>query len=342
MKQGVFTTHKLLLVVLSLALLSVGAATHSQPAYRANSFSLTFDNDVITSDDGGYTSGLSFSWARAPYSRFSSENLPHWIHALVKNLYINTLPNKTRAVSYTLVHAMQTPDDIETEALLPDQAPYVGFLGWRGSLHAFDDAVADRLAALLGVVGPITGAEHLQRAVHDLTNSSEPRGWNNQLENEPVFRIGAERIWQLHAVHFGGGTRFDVIGVAQGGVGNFRSDLGVGFSLRYGRSSANSFATANVFAGQEMGPLAAGQHGDWSIFFNVLGRYVVNDISIDGNTFEDSHSVDLKHAQALATLGVAVDFRNWTFSLSGTIGSDRYRTQPANTHYGTLSVILRH
>jgi len=54
--------------------------------------------------------------------------------------------------------------------------------------------VADQLSLYLGAVGPIAFAEESQTAVHSVLSSDDPKGWDNQIENEPVFKIEALRV----------------------------------------------------------------------------------------------------------------------------------------------------
>lgn len=75
---------------------------------------------------------------------------------------------------------------------------------------------------------------------------------------------------------------------------------------------------------------------NWQLLLSLYGRYVANDITIDGNTFKDSHSVELINEQALAS-----NWQNWGFIFALQSGSDTYEEQDSSTKFGALSVTYR-
>ena len=295
------------------------------------------DNDLFSGDDDGYTGGIAYSWGHTGFSDFGSGNLPDWIHAVTGDWYISTIPGRRRAIAYTIGQKVFTPDDTESRALVVDDRPYVGMLTWAVDLHAFDDAVADRLALEAGVVGSISGAEQVQDLVHDLSGSDKDNGWDNQIENEIVVRLEAERMWRLAASRLGG-LETDTVGMVQAGLGNLRSDLGAGVTLRIGRGLAGTWAVASPRPTKTARPLTRRRAHRWQAFLSAYARYVANDVTIDGNTFEDSHSVDLEHAQAIASLGFAYTWADWGILAAYQWGTDEFEGQDSDTELGTLTV----
>lgn len=323
---------------LVLLLLLTAAGAHAADERQDNWFTVTIENDVFVGKDTGYSNGFALSWARAGFNEFSPDNLPRWLHYLSKNLYISTMHSKQRAVSYTIGQLMQTPSDITIPTLIENEAPYVGLLFWSANLHAFDERVADKLSLTLGVVGPLSGAGQAQKWVHEITDGDEPQGWDNQIENEPVFQVSAERLLRLANFHTDKTVGMDVIGIGSGAVGTIESYLEVGGGARLGSNLDRSFPTASFLPGRQVNPLAGSITGGWYVFANVQGRFVANDIGINGNTFKDSHSVPLEHWQAAASAGVAVGFNRWSFLLSALVGTDRFEGQPDTTKFGSLSI----
>ncbi len=301
---------------------------------------ITLDNDVFADDDGGYTGGISYGWGYSGFSDFNSENLPDWVHRATRDWYISTIPGRQRAVAYAIEQKAFTPDDIDSRALVVDDRPYVGMLTWRGDLHAFDDAVADRIALQVGVVGSISGAEKVQDFIHDLTGSDKANGWDNQIDNEIVARLEAERLWRLGATRLGG-VEADAIGTLQAGLGNLRSDLGTGLTLRIGRHLLDTWAAASPRPTKSTHPLTRDSANRWQVFLSAYARYVANDVTIDGNTFENSHSVDLEHGQAIVSLGAAYSWTNWAIMASYQWGTDEFEEQRSDTEFGTLNISYR-
>lgn len=329
-------------LIVSIALLLFITTAPAEVENQDDYVTITFENDVFFGNDGGYTNGIGVFWAHGIFDEFNQEVIPRWANLLTKNLPISTTPDKARAVSYVVGQSMQTAGDITIKELVPEDAPYMGLLGWRGTLHAFDDTSADKISLFLGFVGPVSGAEHVQKFVHSILGVNKPEGWAHQLNNELVFRLSADRSWRLANKSFERGTGFDVIGVLQGGGGTLRSDIGAGISFRYGRNLSRTFPAVTFIPGREVNPLAGMDRYSWNFFLNVLGRYVFNDISIDGNTFTNSHSVELIHDQYFLTAGIAFNFGDWALLLSSVRGSDRYESQDAPTKFGSLSVTFRY
>ena len=309
-RESAISHHFFNLMVLLLLVLSNTAARSGEVSAFDQWGQLTIDNDIIAGDDDGYTGGLAYNWGYTGFSEFDSKALPNWIHHLTKNLYISTLPDRQRAVAYTINAMAYTPDDTDSRNVIEDDRPYAGLLLWRGDLYAFNGKVTDRLGLKLGVVGPASGAEHIQDFLHSISGSDESKGWDNQLDNEPVIRLEAERMWRIKEGSIGD-IEFDTIGMVQAGLGNLRSDAGVGAGFRLGRNLADTWATASPAPSKKAHALPGRQRVNWQVFLTVYGSYVANDITVDGNTFEDSHSVSLEHVQAI---GVRIPVKPATHS----------------------------
>lgn len=321
------------IVCLTLLLLAQCALADKQPNY----LSITWENDLFTLKDGGYTNGISVAWAYNDFEHFSKENIPPWLHSFTEFLYISTMENKRRAVSYNIGQGMQTASKLSERNLIEDEAPYAGLTMWRAVLYAFDDSIADRFAISLGFVGPVSGAEPSQRFIHKITGSTSPKGWSNQLNNEMVFQLSSERLWLLTRLEnrFLG---FDIIGSGSAALGTLRSDLSSGLSFRLGHDLARTFPTAALMPGREVNPAACDCASAWSVFVNIQASYVANNILINGNTFEDSHSVPLVHWQAQLVTGAAFSISNWAFMLSTALRSKEYKGQTTHPRFGSLNI----
>ena len=300
-------------------------------------FTVVWENDFIVNDDSGYTNGLSFSWGYGPYQEFSQDKLPGWIYAMARHLPGSNNPRKTHAVGYQVGQDMYTPADIKTEDLIEDDRPYAGLLLWSVNLHSFDQTIADRYRLTLGLVGPLSGAEQVQKAIHTVIGVNQPQGWEHQLGNEPVFKVSLERLMRLHVGKFIGDTEYDIIGLSAIDAGTLRSEMGAGFGFRFGKELARSFPTASALPGRNINPLSGSLKREWHAFLNVYGRYVFNDITIDGNTFKDSHSVTLKNEQALLALGAAYNAATWGVLLSIQSSTQPFEEKDENTPFGTFS-----
>ena len=303
-------------------------------------FTFTFENDLFIGDDNGYTNGMGITFGKGPFKEFNNETLPHWLHWLAEDLYISTMENKHRGVAHMFFQRMQTPDDITISELTVDDLPYAGLLAWQGTLYAWDDRVSDQLSLYLGAVGPITLAEESQTLIHGLLGSDDPKGWDNQIENEPIFKIELQRVWSLYR-SAGKGTQFDILGLWGVGIGNLESATKAGLAIRWGNNLQYSFPAFGLQADRQVNPLSLTPDNDFYLFFGARAGVVFNDILIDGNTFRDSHSVPLEHNQDQVSAGVvwSIGRNAFVFQISSISSSTKITNE--RNEFGALSYTHR-
>ena len=299
---------------------------------------LIFENDQFTFDDDGYTNGVAYVWGYGGFDSFDKRT-PAWMEWLVEDAYVATMPDKERAISYGIVQQIITPSRTADKKPDPNDRPYAGLLWWQANWYASDETLADKITLELGLVGPGALAEYSQKGIHSITGASDPQGWDEQLDNEPIFRVAAKRNWRLGERSFDS-FKADMVSHLAAGAGNRRSDVGAGISFRIGRGLKRNLGNASVEPVLDINPLAGGASAMYA-FVGFGGRYVFNDISLDGNTFENSASVDLEHWQGQASLGTVLDVGKWSWRFSLYMGSDEWDTQRDNSKYGSLSLSYR-
>ena len=298
---------------------------------------LGFENDVFYREDDGYTNGLTINWGYYGRSADAEQELPAWSLPLFQQTYLNDLENRQHAIHYTLGQFLQTSTDIELTELAEDDAPYVGMIAGQVNLSSYNQQVADDVSLTVGMVGPVAGGEYVQKHLHKWIRANKPRGWDGQINNELVFRLEAERKWHHALVQFTNGSELDVVSAINAGVGTLLSDVKVGASLRWGQALAENFQSSSPFLAQRINGLKTNAVG-WYVFTNFSTSYVVNDIFIDGNTFEDSHHVDLLHLQAEVSAGIQVNWQHWNVIYKMLYGTDQYKTQRDETRWGNVAI----
>lgn len=298
--------------------------------------SLVFENDSFFRDDGLYSSGLFLNWGYNHVDALDDKNLPTWIAYLAQKTHLPSAEHKQYSISYGFGQQLQTATDISVEELVEEDAPYVGLLAWEVSLLANDKHVSDEVGLIIGAVGPMAGAEFVQSLVHDFTGGREPQGWEHQINNEFVFRVQTRRIWRLYEADFGR-TEFDLLTGLDGGLGNLRSDISTGVGIRFGQKLTENFSSATVFPVQKFNSLNSSPYG-WYVFANISASYVANDIFINGNTFQDSHSVDLIHPQATVSVGVMANIYNFSILYTLLYATDEYQGQTEDSRYGSVAL----
>jgi hypothetical protein len=86
------------------------------------------------------------------------------------------------------------------------------------------------------------------------------------------------------------------------------------------------------FAG---GPLS------WSIFAGVQGRAVAHNLFLDGNTFEDSASVERTPFVADFQTGLSISAGDWRLAYTYVWRTEEFETQPTRQDFGALALSVR-
>src|SRR5436189_4107117 len=81
------------------------------------------------------------------------------------------------------------------------------------------------------------------------------------------------------------------------------------------------------------------QSSDWgfSVYGGAFGTLVLRDITLDGNTFQDSPSVDKKYFVPVAAVGMSVGNRRFQASFSYVFWGKEFEGQDQNTKFGSIS-----
>lgn len=312
---------------MALMLLLAGGLAH------ADALSIKIENDIVsTGEDGHYTGGLEIIYGFAPEA-------DHWTDGLSRLLLDSRGPADN--VAYRLGHQIYTPEDIEQTALVVDDRPYAGLLF--GGVSVFSETPGEAARTTRGVhldvglVGPAAGGETIQRRLHEWTDSDEPRGWDNQLENEPFINLGIQQRWWKQ--HSPGGLEFEYGPMLGGAIGNLYTFAATGVGMRLGHNLDRSFSIPSVTPAQSGSQyFTEGEGFAWYGFANLEGRYMAHNLLLDGNTFTDSHSVDRREWVGDASLGVALTWSRWQLSFVNVWRTREFEEQRQSDHFGSLTI----
>ncbi|MBT3059653.1 MAG: lipid A deacylase LpxR family protein [gamma proteobacterium symbiont of Ctena orbiculata] len=196
-----------------------------------------FDNDISFSDekDRNYTGGvaLTLTGRRAVEYWFS---LDSWLNGMNRAIGFQT--EEEAAIER---HAIElgltifTPDDIAEADAIEDDHPYANMLFFSNSQsRAYPQrGVIFQSSLLIGLLGSSVG-EEVQKAMHNLTDSDQPRGWRNQIsdggELTAKYSIAAQKMLLSHQ----GDISFDIRGGVEAGIG-YSTDINGSISFRLGR-----------------------------------------------------------------------------------------------------------
>lgn len=299
-----------------------------------SALSLKFENDgIASSDDGHFTSGFEVNWSFEP----SAES---WTQRLATALP-DSLIGQADMAAYRLVHQIYTPDDIQQSALIEDDRPYAGLV--YGGISLYEDVPvgqwnqATDLHLDIGLVGPSSLADSVQREVHRITESERPSGWDNQLGDEPLLNVTLRRQW-WHDIPFAGKqlSHGPSLGAA---LGNLYTYASTGYSVRWG-DDAHGIPTLTPNPGNR-GMMVNKAGWQWYLFADVEGYYMAHNLTLDGNVFSNSHSVSRKEWVAEASAGLALAWNDWQVTYAAVQRTREFDGQDKQDKYGAITLTKR-
>lgn len=345
-----------LLSCLTLLLTGVGLlgtpAAHAEdcepatPVGQRSTVNLRIDNDLFggQGQDQGYTNGLLLTvvspnlidMRRDPCMPNGMQQFDRWLQRLHPEGFeqVNMV--------FTFGHALFTPTNREETALILDDRPYAAGMIFGVGYNA---RKGDRMSTShlhLGWVGPSARGKETQDAVHKLLGVERFQGWDNQLRDEPAIQIshGRLRHYDLPSRH--AGVQQDAITHWGASLGNLNTHLNVGAEWRIGRNLPDDFGSSpQNMAGENTAPpsrsiATRGLSGHF--FVSVDGNWVLHDITLDGNTFKNSHSVKRIPLTAELGLGISVSYKRWKFALARYFRTREFEGQEVRPFYGSFTI----
>jgi len=196
--------RRIVLIILFLVCANAGVASELAAADSASVESETwrfeFDNDVFFNKDNKISSGLSLQNHSAVTGSWEAlQGVPDFVRRWGKAIPTLTEERLICRAGIAMGQVIQTPDDLSRSDLIEDDVPYAGVLTLQATWYAFNDNEFRGLEITAGVAGPPSLAEQTQKTVHKLIGSPDPKGWDHQLDTEPVINFNYMRkhkIWR--------------------------------------------------------------------------------------------------------------------------------------------------
>lgn len=308
--------------------------------------SATFENDLFIGTDKHYTNGVQIRLLSPDLTDYrESPGIPEWAHRVIDRLPFINEPCLQRNIEFSLAQKIFTPEDIRARNLVRDDRPYAGWLYLGGAFHNKNPRRLDTIALQIGMVGPAALGEEAQNNVHEIRDIDRAKGWDNQLHNEPGLVAYYERKWRA-AERYGRNRRFgaDLIPHIGGAIGNVATYVSAGTEARVGWNLPADFGTSLIRPGGGTNAPAdnsdprVGARWGFYLFGGLSGRMVGRDIFLDGNTFEDGHSVDRKLLVGDAFAGVSALLGGFKLSYAQVWRSREFEGQDDAGSFGSVTL----
>lgn len=353
-RKAVPTTLRcLLLTVLALTggCAGTGSTEHALTTVDAQvakgALRLEYDNDVLVNSDDKFTSGISLQWHSDAAQSWSDVGVSGW-RTVGRHLPGMESPGLYKRTALAIGQNMQTPNDLSSTELITDDVPYAGSLGIELNWIAFDDDLFRGYALIVGVVGPSSGAEAVQKAIHDMIGAEEPMGWHNQIPDEPAINFNGMFKKKMYKVEGRNHLSADVA---------VNADFGLGTALTFAEAALELRAGWNVPIGFTFVPDPIGrsiaydatiphqQSRHTSIYASLVHRrvYMQHFVFLDGSLWRDTHSVDYDPWQRQTIIGLHFTQRRWGMHLSFWDSSSNVSTPLAGSgnDFGTIAIEWR-
>jgi lipid A 3-O-deacylase len=324
---------------------SVLHAEESCLSREFKTFTFYVENDIFAGTDKQYTGGFKLTWSRHGLSTFPEDAWLHsWLYPVVNRLGFENTPETENALTFSIGQSVYTPGDIQETELIRDDRPYAGITYIEIGFHRKLENHMHTLGLCAGIVGPHSYAEAFQTAGHGILNSKEPKGWDHQLEDEPVICLIYDYKQKILTSNINAGVGGDVVFNTGAGIGNVRIYYNIGLMMRYGWNVPNDCGNfpiqpatcINAELKQSVCDSPKKRFGA-HLFFSAGSQLVLRDILLDGNTFRDSHSVDKKPVVGVFVGGIGLVYGKIKTVFAYVARTKSFETQQDPEVFGSIN-----
>ena len=306
---------------------------------------IRIDNDMLggAQQDQGYTNGAMLTLVSPNLQDYTDDpclpRLARWMNRHLERLHPGEFQQQNMIFSFG--QGLYTPTDNTRSELIKDDRPYAAALMVNFGYNARNEDHLRTTQLAVGMIGPSAQGKQVQDAVHDALGDDKFMGWRNQLHDEPVFKLLHERMQRWPAEANSSGWGWDAISHWGGAIGNLATYANAGGEVRFGWKLPDDFGSSPMRpAGENTAPTRRGRAEGWSshVFVTSDARWVVRDITLDGNTFRSSHSVDKRSFVGDIGFGVAVMRGKWKFALARYHRSREFDGQKETPVFGSFTI----
>lgn len=244
--------------------------------------------------------------------------------------------------SISIGQNIYTPENTFTSDPIPGERPYAGWLYMGFGLIANQGNEKydryDKVQLEIGVVGPLSFAEDVQRFWHSLFGLHVPEGWDHQLGNEPGVVLYYEQAYRIFPTRKIYDLEYDIVPHIGGSLGNVFTYLSAGYVVRIGQDLKKDFGPPRIRPSLPGGGYFSTEGFSWNLFIGLDGRLVLRNIFLDGNSFRDSPSVDKKIGVGDIQAGLSLRWRRFAISYTQIFRTREFRGQDSDDIFGSLNL----
>lgn len=292
-----------------------------------NALTLYWENDAFDGTDANYTNGISMGLTQKGSGVLGGLWSLFGAHG---ELYS----------SYELSQLLFTPADLDRSVPDPSDRPYAGLLYLGLTTHLQSRERQQSLKLVMGVVGPYSQGEKAQDVAHHVFANKMPKGWGSQLKNEPILNLMYEYRHKFALASTDSGVGVELIPIGGASLGNLSIKARAETQLRFGYQLPNDFGTTLL---REIAylpfPQATRTDNNWGIyaFAGASASLIARDLTLDGNSFEKSPSVDKRPFVPAVEFGTSLWTNRFQTSFTYLMCGKEFYGQRVREDYGSLT-----
>lgn len=324
-------------------------STAAEPADQPRgSLTLYTENDkYFAGTDQAYTNGLKVSYLSGDLRSLRDPDVFAPARWFAHSLGGFVPEGHAYKLGLSFGQNIYTPVDTETTAYQPDDRPYAAWLYAGVALHVIHpDALGGRAPRLdvfelnVGVVGPSALGEEFQNGFHDIINVAHAEGWANQLHDEAGVNLIYERKYRFSTAATDDRERWaaDFIPHAGCSLGNVFTYANLGAEIRAGWRMPADFGSNLIRPSGDSNPDGRRPRFGVFLFGAFDARAVARDITLDGNTFKDSPSINKEPLVADLYAGIGISTPYCQIRYAQAYRTKEFEGQDDSQVFGSLSV----
>ena len=255
-----------------------------------------------------------------------------WLDDFSKWNFADSDQNVDTAVGFFLGQNIYTPDHVDEPAKRnDDDRVYAGWLYTGMFTQRATDHLLDHLELNMGVIGPSSKAEQVQKAIHDLLDSDEPIGWDDQLSDEFSIDLTFMRKHRLQDGWFKPTESTDFIAEYGFTVGSVHRHLQAGMTVRYGFNLGDTFGPARMALPSGISTLRKDETAQSGyIFARATGKAIEHNRFLTG--------LDHEPLMGEFQFGVVYQYKKLEFGYSQTFFTQEFEEQSGKDSFGAFTL----
>jgi hypothetical protein len=290
-----------------------------------------------TENDGDFGTDRAYSYGSDLSVLFYRDNIKEDTFSIP---FIDNFKVSDNYFSFSYAQQIYTPDDIESKKLVKNDRPYAGYMYLQAGLFQSYKKELNSLIFQIGMIGPSTKMQDVQKFVHDLIGSPTPQGWNHQLGDELTLQINYNNKRYFDISKY---LNFNSAFISNYGfdLGNVSTKVYGGGLLRFGSYIPKDYGCYVMDNGNYNNIPLNHRHyisNKFHYTFNLSfqANLIARNIFLDGNSFKDSHRVDKNNVTLEGGYGITLSYKHFSFDYLRKHTTKEFKKQDYYSSYGSF------